>query len=139
MLPDQWVESLAQFIFSIEYQKVHDNVAADALSCVTLKLNAETMKSILDGVAMGTTKTVDAYDPVVAKADKEIHKPFQETVILVWGACVDLHITDWLTAQQKDPTLKTAIEWVSDQTVQDLTNLLGDDINTKEGNTILQE
>ena len=28
----QWVESLARFMFSIEYQKGYDNVATDALS-----------------------------------------------------------------------------------------------------------
>ena len=60
-------------------QKGYDNVAADALSCVTSKLNAETVKSILDGTAMGTTERADAHDVVMAKADKEIHKPFQET------------------------------------------------------------
>ena len=39
----QWLESLPRLTFSIEYQKECDNVATDALSQVTLKLNAETM------------------------------------------------------------------------------------------------
>ena len=74
----------------------------------------------------------------VAKADEEIHKPFQETAILAQAACIDLHVTDWVTAQQEDPTLKTMIEvdlwpWK----VQDLKHLLGDDANTEEGKTIL--
>ena len=55
-----WVESLARFTFSIEYQNRRDNTAADALSQVTLKLEAEIVKSILDGVAMGLTKRADA-------------------------------------------------------------------------------
>ena len=63
-------------MFSIKYQKGCDNVAADAMSWVTLKLNAETVKSILDGVTMGTTRRVDAHDLAVVKADEEIHKPF---------------------------------------------------------------
>ena len=50
-------------------------MAADSLSQVTLKLDAETVKSILDGFTMGTMERTDAHDPVVAKADKEIHKP----------------------------------------------------------------
>ena len=78
----QWVEPLARFMFNIEYQKGCDNVAADALSQVTTKLNEETTRSILDGVTVGTTKKADAHDPVVAKTGKEIHKPVQETVIL---------------------------------------------------------
>ena len=70
-------------MFSIEYQKEPDNGATDALSHVTLKLKAETMKSILDGVTMGTTKRADAYDLVVAKADAKVPMPFQETAILL--------------------------------------------------------
>ena len=45
-----WVESPAGFTFSIEYQKRRDNVVADALSHVVSKLNAEAVKSILDGL-----------------------------------------------------------------------------------------
>ena len=62
----QWVELLARFMFSIKYQKGHDNAATDALSQVTSNLNAETMKSILDGVTMRTTERAHAHDPVVA-------------------------------------------------------------------------
>ena len=46
------VESLAGFTFSIEYQKERDNAVADALSHVTSKLDAEVVKSILDGVTI---------------------------------------------------------------------------------------
>ena len=77
-----WVKLLARLTFSIEYQKGHDNAAAYALSWVISKLNAETMKSLLDGVTMGTAERADAHDPVVAKVDEEIHKPLQETAIL---------------------------------------------------------
>ena len=70
----QWVESLTRFTFSIEYQKRQDNAAAHALSQVTLKLDAGTVKTILDGVTMGTTEGIDAQDLVVADDDKEIHK-----------------------------------------------------------------
>ena len=93
------------------------------------------MKSILDWVAVGTTERADAHDPVVAQADGEIHKPFEETAILAQAACVDLHVTDWVTAQQEDPTLEAAIEWITGQKVQDLKHLLGDDTNTEEGKT----
>ena len=69
-------------MLSIKYQREHDNVATDALSHVTSKLKAETVKSILDGFVRKTTERADAHDPVVAQADEEIHMPFQETVIL---------------------------------------------------------
>ena len=51
-----WVESLVGFTFSIEYHKGWDSAAADALSWVTLKLDTETVKSILDGVTMGNNR-----------------------------------------------------------------------------------
>ena len=76
------------------------------------------MKSMLDGVTVGTTKRADSHDPVVAKADEEIDQPFQETVILAQVACIDLHVTDWVTAQQEDPLLKAVIEWISGWKVQ---------------------
>ena len=65
------------------------------------KLDAEIMKSILDGVTMGMTKRADAQDPAVAKADEDIHRPVQEIVVLARAAqaCVDLHLTDWVTTQ----------------------------------------
>ena len=62
-------------MFSIEYQKGHDSAATDALSHIISKLNAEPVKSILDGVTMGTTKRADAHDLAVAKADEKMHKP----------------------------------------------------------------
>ena len=46
---------------------------ADALSQVTSKLDAETVKSILDGLTMGTIGRADALDPVVVEADEKIH------------------------------------------------------------------
>ena len=64
------------------------------------------MKSILDGVTVGTTKRADVHDLVVAKADEKIHKSFQETVILAQATHKDLNVT----AQQEDPTLKTMIK-----------------------------
>ena len=133
----QWIESLACFTFSIKYQKGHDNAVTDALSCVTLKLTAETAKSILDVVTMGTAERGDAHDPAVAQADEEIHKPSQETMILAQAACIDLHVTDWETTEQEDLTLNAAIERISGKKMQDLKLLLGDDTNAEEGKTIL--
>ena len=135
-----WVESLVRFTFSIKYQKGLHNAAAVALSWVTSKLDTGIVKSILDWVTMGMTERVDTQSLAVAKADEEVHKQVWETAILarVTQACVNLHVTDWVTTQQEDPILKIAIEWISNWKVQDLKHLLGDDANT-EGRTILQE
>ena len=97
------------------------------------------MKPILDVVTMGATNRADAHNHAVVKADEEIQKPVQETVTLAQATYVDLCVTDWVTTQQEDPILKTMIKWISGQKVQDLKHLLGDDANTEEGKTVLQE
>ena len=126
---------VTRFTFSIEYQKGQENVAADALSIVTLKLDAGTMKSILDGVTVGIKKRVDAHNLAVAVTDEEFPKQVQETVILARATqvCVDLHVTDWVTAQQKDPILKPMIKWISNQKVQDMKHLLEGDTELRRG------
>ena len=86
---------------------------------------------------MGMTERTDVQDLVVAKADEEVHKPVQETASLAQAVCINLHVTDWMTTQQEDPILMTAIEWISGQIVQDLKHLLGEDAHTAEEKTIL--
>ena len=76
-----WVVSLTGFNFGIKYQKGQDNAAADALSQVTLRLDVETVKSILDGVTLGLTGRAEVHDPVVAETGEEIHKCVQEAAI----------------------------------------------------------
>ena len=136
-----WVESLVGFTFSIEYHKWWDNAAADALSQITSKLDAETMKSILNRITMETIGRVDADEQVVVEADEELHKQVWETAVQARAAhaWVNLNVTNWVATQQEDSILSTMIEWISKQKVQDLKHLIGDAMNTKEGKTILQE
>ena len=51
-----WVESLAQYTIDIDNQKGLNNTVADVLSKITTRLNAETVKSILNGVSMGAAQ-----------------------------------------------------------------------------------
>ena len=90
--------------------------------------------SILDRVIMGTTERADAHNLAVAKADEEIHKQVQETVILARAAQahVNLHVTDGVTTQQEDPILKRP-QLSGSLTGKDLKHLLGGDTNTEEG------
>ena len=84
---------------------------------------------------MGMAERADAHNQVLAEAEEDIHKQVWETTVLARGVqvCVNLHATDWVTAQQEDNICKTTIEWISNQKVQDLKHLLGDDANTEEG------
>ena len=114
-------------MFSTEYQKGRNNAVADALNHVASKLDAEVVKSILDGVTIGTIGRADAHDPVVAEANEMIHKQVEETAVQAWAThtCVNLHVMDWVAAQQQDPILKIVMEWISTHKVQDLQHLLG--------------
>ena len=86
-------------------------------------------------------KRADAHDTAVAEADVEIHKQVWETVILARAAHahVNLHVSDWVTTQQKDPILKAVIEWISNSRVQDLKHLLEDGTIIEEEKAILHE
>ena len=56
----------------------------------------ETVKSILDGVTMGSTGRVDAHDPMVAETNEEIHKWVQEAAAHARAihAHLNIHVTD---------------------------------------------
>ena len=99
------------------------------------------MKSILDGVIVGSVGRADIHNPVVAVTYEEAHKQVWETAFQVRGnhPCVSLHVTDWVATQREDPILKTMVEWISIQKVQDLKHLLGDDANTEDGMAFLWE
>ena len=135
------VGSLAGFTFSIKYQKGQDNAAADALSWVTLRLDADTMKSILDGRNAGSTGRADALNPVVADTDEEIHKQVQEAAVQAKAThtCVNLYVTNWVASQWEDPVLKAIINWIPNKNVQDLKHLFGNDANNEEVMAVLQE
>ena len=70
---------------------------------------------------------------MVAEADKRIHKQVEGTAVQAWAThmCMNLHVTDWVAAQQEDPMLKIVMEWISSHKVQDLKHLLGDHATTE--------
>ena len=127
-----WVESLAGFAFSIKYQKGRDNAVAHALSHL-----AEALKWI----TIGTVGRADAHDPVVAEANERIHKLVEETAVQAWAthAHVNVHVMEWVAAQQEDPMLKIVMEWISSHKAQDLKHLLGGHAMMEEGVAILRE
>ena len=134
------VESLTGFTFSIKYLKGWDRAAADVLSQVSLRLHTETVRSILDGVTMGSAGRADAHDPVVAKQMKRyIGRSRKLPSKLEPCMCVNLHMTDWVAAQWEDSVLKATIEWIPNLKVQNMNHLLGDDVNTEQGMAILRE
>ena len=59
----QWVGALARFNFQLEYQKGCNNTVVDVLSQITTCLNPDTVKSILDGITVGATYSVEVMTP----------------------------------------------------------------------------
>ena len=103
-----WVDLLAGFTFSIEYQKGIDNTVADVLHCVASKLNADAVRSILDGVTVGTAGRANAHDPMMAEVDARIHQQVEETAVQGYAIHMHahLHVMDWAAVQQEEPILK---------------------------------
>ena len=59
----QWVGALAQFNFELECQKGCDNMVADTLGRVTTQLNLDMVRSILDGVTLGSAHQAEIMTP----------------------------------------------------------------------------
>ena len=64
-----WVGTLVQFNFELEYQKGCNNTVADVLSWVTTWLDPDIVKSILDGVAIGSVHWTEVHNPTVVEGD----------------------------------------------------------------------
>ena len=104
-----WIEALAKFNFQLEYQKGWDNTVDDVLSQITTHLGLEAVQSILDGVTLGATQRVEGCDPAMVEGDANIGK---EVCVAAGQVLVEMHVTDWATAQREDPHTQCCIELV---------------------------
>ena len=118
-----WVGPLARFIFQLEYQKGWDNTVANTLSWITTCLNPETVQSILDGVTLGTANRAEGCDPAVVEGDHNMEK---EAHVTAGQVLVEMHVTNWATAQREDPVLNAVLNWLEAQKKTDLRTLLGE-------------
>ena len=107
---------------------------ADALSQVTTQLDLNTVKSILNGVILGSVHQAEVHDPTIVEGDC-----YLEQDILVATCCtlVQMHLTDWAEAQKEDPTLSTVLNWLKAKKNTDLKALLAEHASSKEGRLIL--
>ena len=130
----QWVGVLARFNFQLEYQKGWDNIVADILSQITTHLGPEAVQSVLDGVTLVTAHRAEGHDPSVVEGDHNIEK---EVCITAGQVQVEMHMTDWATAQKEDPVLNAMLHWLKTQKT-DLRTLLGEHAFSKEGQMVWQ-
>ena len=127
----QWVGALVRFNFQLEYQKGWDSTVVDVLSQITTHLGLEAVWSILDGVTLGgTTQRAEGCDPAVVEGDYNLEK---EVCVTTGWVLVEMHITDWATAQREDAVLNVVLNWLEAQKKADLRTLLEEHASSKEG------
>ena len=110
----RWVASLADYNFSLEYQKGKDNTVADFLSCMEDPLPEEEVEEALHRVeipAPGVKAMLDNADtPITERAKGQGDALPIETLSACPVKYTTLQVVDWKKAQREDPTLNTLIK-----------------------------
>ena len=81
---------------------------ADALSQITTHLGPEAVQSVLDGATLGAAQRTEGDDPAMVEGDQEKEK---EVWVTAGWVLVEMHVTDWATAQREDPELDAVLWW----------------------------
>ena len=111
--------SLADYNFSLEYQKGKDNTVADFLSCMENHLPEEEVEEVLHRVeipAPGVKAMLDnANTPITERAEGgDDALPVRACLAQTLSACpvkyTTLQVVDWKKAQREDPALSTLVK-----------------------------
>ena len=129
----RWIEELAPFDFSIEYQKGRDNTVADVLSRTTSRLSAsdtdavlararqeradqlsemapDTVKALLEDVTNSVARRACSLpktaDESALKATVRVSVPIES------GKPEQMHITDWKKEQAKIQEYRMIVKWI---------------------------
>ena len=114
----RWVASLADYNFSLEYQKGKDNTVGDFLRCMEDHLPEEEVEKALRRVkipALGVKAMLDNADtPITERAEGGSDAlPIRVCLAETLSACpvkyTTLQVVDWKKAQREDPILNTLI------------------------------
>ena len=115
----RWVASLADYNFSLEYQKGKDNTVADFLSHMENRLPEEEVEEALCRVeipAPGVKAMLDNADtPITERAEGGNDVlPVRACLAETLSACpikyTTLQVVDWKKAQREDPALNTLVK-----------------------------
>ena len=106
---------------------------ADALNQVTAHLDSDMVKSILNGVTLGSVHQAKVHDPTMVEGD---HNMEQEVHVTAGCALAQMHVTDWVEVQKEDLTLSAVLNWLKAQKT-DLKALLAEHTSSGEGRLIL--
>ena len=115
----RWVASLADYNFSLEYQKGKDNTVADFLSRMEDCLPDEEVEEVLSRpeiLAPGVKAMLDNSDTSIAERAEmgSDVPPVRACLAETLSACpvkyTTLQVVDWKKAQQDDPALNTLVK-----------------------------
>ena len=115
----RWVASLADYNFSLEYQKGKDNTVADFLSHMEDRLPKEEVEEALSRVeipAPGVKAMLDNADTSIAERAEMGNDvpPIRACLAKTLSACpvkyTTLQVVDWKKAQRDDPALNTLVK-----------------------------
>ena len=91
------------------------------------------VQAILDGAAIGAPQRAEGEDPAVIKGDQQKEK---EVCVTVGQVLVEMHVTNWVAAQNEDPELAAVLQWLKSKKKTNLRTLLGEHVSSKEGQMI---
>ena len=120
----RWVANLADYNFSLEYQRGKDNTVADFLSqmedCLPeaevneqiAKIPEEEVRAVLHNACIPIT---DRGEAALIRAEAGLDLPpaqvcLAETLMACPAQMTTLHITDWKQAQKDDPALYAVVK-----------------------------
>ena len=115
----RWVANLANYNFSLEYQRVKDNTVTDFLSRMEDRLPEEEVEEQIAKIPQEGVQAVldNARTPIMERGEAAHIRaevgldlpPAQACLAETLTACpaqmTTLHVTDWKQAQKDDPTL----------------------------------
>ena len=91
------------------------------------------MQSILDGVTLGVTQKEEGDDPAVVEGDHNIQK---EVCVAAGQVLVEMHVTNWATAQREDPEPDVVMCRLEAKRKIDLRTLLWEHASSEEGHMV---
>ena len=64
------------------------------------------------------------------------HNIEKEVCVTAGQVLVEMHVTDWATAQREDQVLDAVLNWLEGQKKTDLRTLLGKHVSSEEGQMV---
>ena len=92
------------------------------------------VKSILNGVTLGSVHWAKVHDPAIVEGDCSLE---QKVCVTTGCALVQMHIIDWAKTQKEDLMLSAVLNWLKAQKKTDLKALLAEHTSSKEGKLLL--